>query len=303
MHHTLCALCETDRWDRLLYPQRLPPGSLGHDKFSARRMPDRLHYRIVRCQKCDSLRSDPVLSDEELGRLYSASRMTYGEEAAYAGATYAAYLRDCLSLAPGRDRLLEIGCGTGFFLERALDLGFQEVCGVEPSRDAVEQASERVRGHIRVDCFREDLFPDAHFDMICGFQVFDHLAHPNEILQTCRRVLRPGGLVLWIHHDASAWTHRVLGQASPIIDVEHIYLFDRRTMARILEKNGFEVLRVFPVANRYPLHYWLSLAPLPEGFKRHAIPVLRRARLGYLALRWNAGNFGIVARGSARKGA
>lgn len=301
MHHTLCALCETDQWDRLLYPERLPPGSFGHDKFSARRMPDRVHYRIVRCQKCGSLRSDPVLSDEELGRLYSASRMTYAEETVHAGDTYAAYLRDCLSLAPARDRLLEIGCGTGFFLERALDLGFQEVYGVEPSRNAVEQASARVRRQIRIDCFREDLFPDSHFDMICGFQVFDHLAHPNEILQVCRRVLRPGGVVLWIHHDAGAWTHRVLGQASPIIDVEHIYLFDQRTMARILEKNGFEVLRAFPVRNRYPLHYWLSLAPLPAGLKRRAIPLLRRAGLGGLPICWNAGNFGILARVSDRQ--
>jgi SAM-dependent methyltransferase len=299
MHHTLCALCDTDQWDRLLYAEKLPPGSFTGDKFSARRMPDRVHYRIVRCQNCGSLRSDPVLSDEELGRLYFASRVTYSSEAVYAGETYAEYLGECLVLAPARDRLLEIGCGTGFFLERALDLGFKDVCGVEPSRDATEKASDRVRAHIRNDCFRAGLFPDASFDIICGFQVFDHLARPNDILQTCRRALRPGGLVLWIHHDASAWTNRVLGEASPIIDVEHIHLFDQRTMAQMLKKNGFEVLRVFGVHNRYPLHYWLSLAPLPNALKQSLLPTLRRSRAGRIAVRWKAGNFGIVGRRSA----
>jgi 2-polyprenyl-3-methyl-5-hydroxy-6-metoxy-1,4-benzoquinol methylase len=294
MHHTLCALCESDGWDQQLYPEKLPPGSFTGERFSARRMPDRVHYRMVRCGNCGSLRSDPVLSDDELAGLYSASRVTYGEEAAYAGDTYAAYLRDCLALTSARGRLLEIGCGTGFFLERALDLGFSEVHGVEPSRDAIEQASARVRAHIRDDCFREGLYPENFFDIICGFQVFDHLTHPNEVLQACRRALRPRGLVFWIHHDLGAWTHRLLGEASPIIDVEHVYLFDQKTMGRMLAKNGFKVLRVFRVRNRYPLHYWTSLAPLPSAFKRGLLPILRHTALGRIALSWNAGNFGIV---------
>ena len=197
---------------------------------------------------------------------------------------------------PSAGRLLEIGCGTGFLLERALELGFNEVFGIEPSRDAIEQASERVRPYIRNGSFREGLWPDASFDIICGFQVFDHLAHPNEVLQVCRRALRPGGLTFWIHHDTSAWTNRLLGEASPIVDVEHVYLFDPRTMSRLLEKNGFEVLRVFPVRNRYPFYYWASLAPLPAALKRRLLPILKSTRLARVPLSWNAGNFGIVAR-------
>jgi len=296
MHHTLCALCETDRWDQSLYPEKLPPASFTPETFSARRMPDRIHYRMVRCGNCGSVRSDPVLSDDELARLYLASRMTYGAEAVYAGETYATYLRRCLSLTPGRGRLLEIGCGSGFFLERALDLGFDQICGVEPSRDAVEQASDRVRPHIRNDCFRAGLYPDSSFDMICGFQVFDHLAHPNEILQACRRALRPTGLLFWIHHDLGAWTHQLLGERSPIIDVEHVHLYDRRTMSRLLSKHGFEVLRVFGVRNRYPLHYWLSLAPLPSRLKHSIMKMFQTSHLERFPLSWNAGNFGILAR-------
>ena len=69
MHHTLCALCETDRWDQPLYPEKLPPNAFTSDTFSARRIPDRIHYRMVRCGQCGSVRSDPVLSDDELARL------------------------------------------------------------------------------------------------------------------------------------------------------------------------------------------------------------------------------------------
>lgn len=294
MHHTLCAICDTDRWDQLMYAEALGDGAFTSERFSARREPDRVHYRMVRCRNCGLIRSDPVLEEKELAGLYEASQLTYAPEAEFAGETYAGYLRGALPLAPARDRLLEIGCGSGFFLERALDLGFAEVCGVEPSREAVEAASPRVRHAIRQDSFRAGLFPGGQFSVVCGFQVFDHLANPNETLQECRRVLRPGGLILLIHHDVGAWTHRLLGERSPIIDVEHIYLYDRLTMPRILAKNSFEILRVFSVRNRYPIYYWTGMAPIPAGVKHRLVPRLRNSALGRRAVAWNAGNLGIV---------
>ena len=294
MRHTLCAICDTDRWDRPLYAESLGDAAFTSDRFSARRIPDRVHYRVVRCANCGLVRSDPVLEEAELARLYAQSRLTYAQEAAFAGETYAHYLREVVPLAPAQDRLLEIGCGSGFFLERALDLGFAEVCGVEPSRDAVEAASARVRDSILLDSFRDGLFPERHFSVVCGFQVFDHLACPNETLQACRRVLRPGGLLLLIHHDAGAWPHRLLGERSPIIDVEHIYLYNRHTIARMFAKNGFDVLRVFSVRNRYPIYYWTGMAPIPSAMKRRLVPWLRNSALGRLTLAWNAGNLGIV---------
>src|SRR5579872_4855170 len=260
MRHTLCAICDTDRWDRLLYAESLPPGAFTSERFSARRVPDRVHYRMVRCGNCGLVRSDPILEAADLSALYFESQLTYAKESGFAGETYAAYLSELLPLAPSKNRLLEIGCGNGFFLERALDLGFAEVNGVEPGREVVEAAAPRVRDHIRNDSFRDGLFPEASFDVVCGFQVFDHLANPNQTLAACRRILRPGGLVFFIHHDIGAWTHRLLKERSPIVDVEHVYLYDRDTMSRILAKNGFEVLRVFRVSNRYPIYYWTNMA-------------------------------------------
>jgi SAM-dependent methyltransferase len=294
MRHTLCAICDTDRWDLQLYAEALGPGAFTSERFSARRMPDRVHYRMVRCGNCGLVRSDPVMDEPELARLYAASQVTYTPEAGFAGDTYAQYLRELMPLIPAKDRLLEIGCGSGFFLERALDLGFREVAGVEPSRHAVEAAAPEVRRQIRNEGFRDGLFPEGHFSVVCGFQVFDHLSNPNETLAACRRVLRPGGLIFFIHHDVGAWTHRLLKKRSPVIDVEHIYLYDRRTMARVLAKNGFEVLRVFPVRNRYPIYYWCGMAPVPSGVKRWLVPRLRGSRLGRAAVAWNAGNLGIV---------
>jgi SAM-dependent methyltransferase len=296
MIRTQCAICDTDAWDWELYPETLGADAATYERFSARRIPDGVHYRLVRCRKCGLVRSDPILPDSELARLYQGSSLIYAEESTYAGATYARYLRECLDLLPTRDRLLEIGCGSGFFLERALAFGFAEVYGVEPSREALQHAAPAVRSRIQNEVFREGLFPPDHFSLVCAFQVFDHMADPNAVLQACRRILHPGCLALFINHDAGAWTNRILGERSPIVDIEHIYLYDQRTMARIFRKNGFQVLRVFSVTNSYPLYYWCRMAPLPANLKRKLLPRLKQSRLGRTILPWKAGNLGIVAR-------
>jgi SAM-dependent methyltransferase len=213
--------------------------------------------------------------------------MNYSEEAEWAGATYECYLRELLPVR----RLLEIGCGSGFFLERAVACGCGEVRGVEPSRHAVEMAPAGVRDRIVCNVFRPGLFPPGSFDLVCAFQVFDHMAHPAAVLEACREVLAPGGRALFIQHDAGAWANRLLGERSPIIDVEHIFLYDRRTIARIFTQCGFEVERVFAVRNRYPLSYWAKLAPLPAAFKS----VISNSVVGRIPLSWSSGNLGIVA--------
>jgi 2-polyprenyl-3-methyl-5-hydroxy-6-metoxy-1,4-benzoquinol methylase len=256
MIHTECAICETDIWDDELYSDRLGADAATFGRFSARRQPDRVHYRMVRCRKCGLIRSDPVLPEEELGRLYHGSAFDYPEESLCARRTYQRYVAESLPLFKGRARMLEIGCGNGFFLEKALELGFGEVHGVEPSREAVEAASPAVRDRIKNAPFQEGLYPPEWFNLICGFQVLDHLTRPNEVLRACRGLLQPGGAALFINHDVGAWTNRILGERSPIVDIEHTYLYNKKTMATIFRKNGFEVLRIFPVRNEYALAYW-----------------------------------------------
>jgi len=302
---TTCAVCETDAADELVYSDTLRADAATSERFSARRTPDRVHYRMVRCGNCGLLRSNPILSDDELAQLYRDSSLTYEDEVIFARRTYGQYLLKCLKehaphLNPGSARLLEIGCGNGFFLEQALECGFQDVTGVEPSLEAVEMASPAVRGRIVNDIFRDNLFANDKFDVICAFQVFDHLAHPNDVLKTCRESLRPGGLALFINHDVGAWTNRLLGSRSPVIDIEHIYLFDTETMPLIFKKNGFEVLDVFPVENSYPLHYWAKMAPVPASWKEKIVPALKQSGLGQRELAWKAGNLGLIARNSAQ---
>ena len=281
---TCCAICGTQENATEVYPANFDVEALNPTVFSARRLPDRIHYRMVKCNACGLVRSDPVADPALLAQLYQQSTFTYRDEVADLKRTYGRYLARLERFGANKVALLEIGCGNGFFLEEALTQGYRTVRGVEPSREAVAKASEQVRGQIVCDVMRPGLFEPAQFDVICLFQVFDHMPDPAALLDESSRVLQPGGLVLCINHDVKAFSARWLGERSPIVDIEHTYLYSPATMSRIFSAHGFQVRGAGPVYNRYSLHYLFRLLPLPPTLKRNGLGWLERSRVG----RWRA---------------
>ena len=292
---TRCAICSTEDNATELYPANLDFEAFNPAVFSARRLPDRLHYRMVKCRTCGLVRSDPVVTNELLSQLYARSTFTYRDEVADLRRTYGRYLAGLDRHGVRKEALLEIGCGNGFFLEEALDQGYRTVQGVEPSQAAIDEASPRVRDSVVCDVMRPGLFHPAQFDVVCLFQVFDHIPDPAALLYECFRLLRPGGLVLCINHNVEALSSRLLGERSPIIDVEHTYLYSPRTMEKLFEKHGFNLLRQGPVWNTYNLSYLTWLMPLPESVKHRLLSLVTDRPLGDIRLLAPLGNLFLVA--------
>lgn len=296
MIRTQCPLGGNPADDIEVYPASFELADANTDTFSARRPPDRVHYRMVRNTATGLLRADPILDDETVNRLYTGSKVTYEDTAAFTAVTYAEYLSKALPHLPDKRAALEIGCGHGFFLETLLDAGFVSVKGVEPSSDAVARASPNVKPHIVEAPFSWGFFRPESFSLVCGFQVLDHLIRPNDVLAACREALVPGGVMYWICHDVGSPLARILGERCPMVDIQHVVLYDRKTLPAVFERNGFETIEVFGVSNRYPLSYWAGLAPLPAPIKMPLIGFLNKSRIGRLPLGANLGNMGIIAR-------
>jgi SAM-dependent methyltransferase len=295
LRNTRCAICDTEGGAAELYPANFDPQALNPAVFSARRLPDRVHYRLVKCKTCGLVRSDPIADQALLAQLYHESTFTYTDEVADLKRTYGRYLAELDKYGARKDALLEIGCGNGFFLQQALAQGYRSVRGVEPSRAAVDQAAPEVRDSIVCDLMRPGLFPPAGFDVICLFQVFDHVPDPGTLLEACFAALRPGGLVLSLNHNITAVSARLLGERSPIVDIEHTYLYSPATMTRIFGAHGFGIRRAGSVRNEYTLRYLFRLLPLPAGPKRAALAWLQRHSLGRLRLSLPLGNLYLVA--------
>lgn len=292
LNATPCAICGSFGNATEVYPARFRPEDLNPEVFSARRNPDRVHYRIVRCAVCGLLRSDPVADASVTSRLYEKSEFSYGEELENLERTYGSYLCRLEQIGGTKGSLLEIGCGNGFFLKVAMSRGWKTVQGIEPSERAIQSAPPSVRGRIIQGVIHPDIFARATFDAVCMFQVIDHLPDPSFALAACRTILAPGGFLLILSHDASALSARVLGEKSPIIDIEHTYLFTPSTIRQILLRHGLEVVKIGAATNRYSLSYLVHLLGAPSSVKR----LLASTRIGRLPLRLPLGNFYAIAR-------
>jgi SAM-dependent methyltransferase len=291
---TACPICGPSAPAVELYSSSIDACAFSAETFSARRSPDGRHYRIVRCTRCELLRSDPVVTKDIVQRLYQDSMFRYADETPYLRATYGRQLRRLDAYGVRKDGLLEIGCGNGFFLAEALSQGYLTVRGIEPSVAAVAAAGE-IRQHIVTGEFQPGLFPASSFDVITGFQVLDHVRDPMATLQECRRLLRPGGVLLMLHHNADALSARILREHSPIFDVEHLYLYTPRTMRRLLDAVGLQTLYARPVFNRLSLRHLTALLPF-RGFLKSKLLRVSSGRVGRVPMILPIGNMVVAAR-------
>lgn len=290
-----CALCQIDGEADELYPATVAPEDFRVDTFSARRRPDRVHYRIVRCRRCRLVRSDPVADPELVASLYRSSSFDYEPEVPNLVRTYGRYLAK-IARSHRNARFLEVGCGNGFMLAEARRQDFATVTGIEPSREAVERSDPAERPFLICDTLRPGVVEPGQIDVVCFFQVFDHLSDPGGALDVCWNALKPGGCLLLFNHNVSALSARVLRHRSPIIDVEHTYLYDPATLASLCGAKGFIVERRGSAWNWCSLGYLTRLLPLPERVKDRALRVLASSRLGSVNLFLPLGNLYLIAR-------
>jgi 2-polyprenyl-3-methyl-5-hydroxy-6-metoxy-1,4-benzoquinol methylase len=97
-------------------------------------------------------------------------------------------------VGPRQRRVLDVGCGHGWFLDAAASRGF-DVAGLEP--DAAMAMRSRSKGHfVYGGPFHEALPGDDRFDIVTFNDVFEHLADPREAFAACGRLLRANGVVV-----------------------------------------------------------------------------------------------------------
>jgi len=294
----ICPLCGPNQSFRVRYPAQFDQTQLA---FVARKSPDHTHFRICQCDGCSLIFSNPIIHPREIMELYRKSEFIQEPQLNNMSADYLSELLKIREELPkDRERqwrLLEIGCSNGFFLDKARAHGFTDVRGIEPSQNSVNQAlSEKIRDRILVTELKRELFKDKYFDIICFFQVFDHIIDPNNFLDIIHSYLRKDGILFAIHHNIKAPMPRLLGSRSSTYDISHIYLWDPQTMRLILEKHGFDVLRIHNTYNRYQLDHVIRMLPLPNRMKSFCRRMLKKIKLSDLTFRAAVENMVVVAK-------
>ena len=295
----VCALCHTNQFAKKLYDANVSPDDINPEIFSARRLPDRIHETIYRCEQCGLVYPEHLIDPALLSKLYEQSVYTYDSEETHITRTYARYVRKAfarLKNQPHPLSYMDIGCGNGFMLTAAKEIGFEEAWGLEPSEHAIEKADPSIRGNIVKGMFSAEMFGDRKFDLITVFQTLDHIPDPVSFITDIYKILKPGGLVMCINHNIASLTARILGERCPMIDIEHTFLHTPHTMHLMFERAGYTDIDVFSVRNDYPVYVWLRLLPFPKGFKIGMITFLRKIFIGNIIIPVYPGNLGLIGR-------
>jgi arsenite methyltransferase len=189
-------------------------------------------------------------------------------------------VRVALGARPG-DRILDVGCGPGFYVTELLEEVGPEglVVGLDISPDMLAVAAKRADGHDNVEFHEADAtslpVPDASFDRLISVQVLEYVRDVPAALKEMHRALRPGGRVLlWDVDWATASWHaidRQLTQRALAAWDNHLtHPSLPRTLAAQLRNAGFQHVQMdahaFATTELIPDAYGGSLLPLLEQY-------------------------------------
>ena len=203
---------------------------------------------LVRCGGCGLVFANPQVSAEGLAELYRSKGDPESQIEYYARHTtpdmlagYDEKLARLSRLIGGMGRLLDVGCGAAYVVERAALAGW-DASGVEVGEWARAAAERRGVRNVFIGDLTEMAFPDGHFDVVYCAQVLEHLQSPMDLLGEIHRILRPGGIfyadipnyqtiTILLNRDDWYMNH----------PPQHINYFTPATITGMLGRAGFSV--------------------------------------------------------------
>lgn len=140
-------------------------------------------------------------------------------------------------------RLLDVGCGTGAFLQAARNAGY-DVEGIEPGWCSSVFARSRLRLPVvtrSVDRFQ----PNELFDIVAALHVLEHMPDPLAALRHFARICRPGGTIVIATPNLGSDRARQLEAAWEAVGpADHLFLFDAVTIRALADKAGLALIDV-----------------------------------------------------------
>jgi SAM-dependent methyltransferase len=206
-------------------------------------------WQYLRCRNCGLIFLEPQPSKEFLHSHYQDYLPADPQEIenwrtmmTQVFTKSASLIQDVIPI-PGR--LLDVGCGYGFFLEEMARRNWQ-VDGIEISTTGRVYARERLGLNVSDRPLPRPDWQDNCYDVVTLFYVIEHLQDPKSLLGEVRRLLRTGGLLLlrWPHTAPIAtmlkpWVSRMKLYQAP----SHLFDFSPSTIYKILDQLDFREIR------------------------------------------------------------
>jgi len=212
-------------------------------------------FSIKKCNSCDFLFTSPRPDLSVLGSYYQSEDYISHSDTSKGlisklykiarGFTLDRKYRLVSPYCKGRP-LLDVGCGTGAFLNHAKSKGLDGI-GIEPDSGASNFAKEKY-GLLVYDEHKLEELEAATFGAITMWHVLEHVPNLDERLTQLKRLLHPAGRLFIAVPNPDSFDAKHYKEHWAAYDVpRHLWHFTPQTMRKLLEKNGLQLHDVLPM--------------------------------------------------------
>jgi SAM-dependent methyltransferase len=192
-------------------------------------------YSVVECITCGHRYLSPRPIKEEFSNLYPdvyyIGRSADDPKQKKRYQVQAKYLADIRT-----GKILDVGCAEGDWISYLKDFGW--ACfGTD-----VHEPSKRIPGvDIKTGFLPELDYPDCFFDVVTAWSVMEHVSSPSAYFKTIKRILKPGGLFIFmVPNGESLWSRWAFHDDIP----RHIHFFRVKTLGEYAKRNQFMINRI-----------------------------------------------------------
>lgn len=232
----------------------------------------------VRCLSCQLVYVTPIISEEAVMKFYaeesSWTEVLFSEEQIRLDKRKFDYGLQLIEARKNSGRILDIGCGPGFFLEEARERGWQ-VGGMEMNVRCVERLNSLNIPVCTAPLEHSDL-TDNSYDVVVMWEVLEHLRHPTEALQRVHKILKPGGVLLIMVPNFGSLVNRLMHEkGGTFAGYSHINFFEPSTLFQIQQQCGFDSIEIETVITELgTINNFLNFADPYMAKSEEALPLL-----------------------------
>ena len=200
-------------------------------------------FDLMYCPNCKVVATYPQPSQDQIGKYYPSEYYPLGEASqSYYDNYIGRFQKDKIAQIQRYKqggRILDVGCGVGFFIKEAQKVGY--VCdGIEFSSAAAEAGKKKLGLNIVCANFLNYPIPPSTYDIVTLWHVFEHLYEPLKVLSKIKEILVPGGLLVIAVPNFSSIQSKIFKKRWYHLTVpRHLYHYSDVSLKKLVMQSGY----------------------------------------------------------------
>ena len=233
-------------------------------------LPYGIHNKwLLECSSCSFQFAFPQPSDDELNRIYNSHYFEeWGDEKSSSalGEMKKLTFKKILGRVQHHIEIkscLDFGCGLGYVIDQGLANNLK-MAGLEPIEEVRKSLNTKFKGKATIASDLPSI--DETFDLITIYDVIEHLRDPILTLKELKKLLTANGAISITTIDKDSIWSRLMKQKWFHIHRAHLWYFDKRSLTKICEEAGYDMVYIRSSKKYFTLKYIFGILEAKSGY-------------------------------------